>query len=94
MTYTLHPHALKQASLKGISTNSVLQAANHPTITYENRRFEGQRRHIRDDVVAVVDEARSLVITVYRNVVETDLRADQTDSDALKYGKRRALQTV
>lgn len=66
----------------------VMAAANNPTVRYENGRHPGQFRHIRDGWVAVV--AGDRVVTFYENVVETDVRADQTDADAQAYAARRA----
>lgn len=87
--YTLGGHAAQQARLKGWTEDQVLQAANDPHTTYDNGRYEGQRRHIRDDIVAVVHPDSQKVVTVYQNVTETDLRPDQTDADAQRYGARR-----
>ena len=87
--FTLTAHAIKQASEKGIEVSEVLSAANRPTITYANGRVPGQVRHIRGDLVTVVDPVSERVITLYRNVVETDIRPDQTDKDAKRYAVRR-----
>lgn len=67
----------------------IMAAANRPTVTYDNGRFPGQRRHVRDGWVAVV--AGDRVVTFYENVVETDVREDQQDPDALAFAaKQRA----
>lgn len=87
--FTLTAHAIKQAQEKGIEVAEVLTAANRPTITYANGRVPGQMRHIRGDLVTVVDPVSERVITLYRNVVETDLRPDQQDKDAKRYAVRR-----
>ena len=87
--YTLSGHAATQARAKGWSEDAILAAANDPQTTYANGRYEGQMRHIRGDVVAVVHPASQKVVTVYQNVRETDLRPDQTDADAQRYGTRR-----
>lgn len=76
MTMTLTRHAGQQAMRKGISLAAVLRAANEPSVTYEHR-VPGQHRHIYGGIVTVVDRAAGHVITVYANVVETPLRADQ-----------------
>jgi hypothetical protein len=80
--YTLTWHAKQQAKTKGLDVVAVLAAANTPAHTYPNGRFPGQWRHILGDICAVVDPAKGHVITVYANVVETDLRADQRTGDA------------
>lgn len=87
--YTLSGHAAQQATAKGWHPDDVLQAANDPHTTYANGRYEGQMRHIRGDIVAVVHPQSQKVVTVYQNVTETDLRPDQQDHDALRYGARR-----
>jgi hypothetical protein len=87
--FTATAHALVQASQKGISVADVLAAADNPQVSYDNGRFPGQRRHIRNGVVAVVDPVGKRVITVYANVIETDVREDQTDADAKRYAVRR-----
>lgn len=74
--FTLSGHAAQQARSKGWSEDDVLHAANNPSITYANGRYEGQMRHIHGDVVAVVHPVSQKVVTVYRNVEETDVRPD------------------
>ena len=86
--YSLHPHAAKQATMKGFDHNAVLAAANDPAHTYPNGRYQGQMRHIRDGIVAVVDPSRSQVVTVYQDQEKTALRADQKDADARAYGRK------
>ncbi len=88
--YRLTRHAREQATSKGWSTAEVLRAANEPHHTYRSGRVYGQRRHVRGDIVTIIDPERSCIVTVYRDVEETDLRADQTDMDARVYeGKHR-----
>lgn len=89
-TYSLTPHAAQQATSKGWSHEEVLAAANDPHTTYDNGRYPGQKRHIRGNLVAVVHPASMTVKTVYQNVKETNVRADQTDADARRYAARRA----
>ena len=88
--YRLTAHALRQSLAKGFNPDAVLRAASDPAITYANGRYVGQVRHIRDGIVAVVDPTAHSVITVYANVVETDLRPDQKDADAVRYGRGRS----
>lgn len=92
--YTLNPHAAKQAAMKGIPHEDVLAAANSPAHTYENRRYPGQMRHIKDGLVAVVDPSRRQVVTVYKDQEETALRPDQTDRDAQAYGRRTGKRPI
>lgn len=86
--FRLCNHAIRQAEEKGIHTDAVLRAANDPTVTYANRRYPNQRRHIRDGICAVVDPVEQKVVTFYLDVVETPLRPDQTDRAAHRYGRR------
>lgn len=86
--YHLTFHAQRQAVEKGWSTAQILEAANRPLHTYPSGRVPGQMRHVRGDIVAVVDPATRRVVTVYRDVIETDLRADQVDQDAQRYGRK------
>lgn len=88
MQFRLCQHATKQAEAKGIHPDAVLRAANHPSVTYDNRRHPNQRRHIRDGICAVVDPAAGKVVTFYLDRVETPLRADQIDPDALAHAAR------
>lgn len=87
--FTLSGHAAQQARAKGWTEDQVLHAANNPSITYANGRYEGQMRHIHGDLVAVVHPESQKVVTVYQNVAETDLRPDQNDSDAKRFDARR-----
>jgi len=85
--YSIHPHAERQAKSKGFTLAAVLEAANNPSISYPSGRFPGQLRRIRDGIVAVCDPMTWVVVTVYENVVETSVRADQTDRDAQRYAQ-------
>jgi hypothetical protein len=84
--YRLTHHARQQAALKGWTSDDVLLAANQPLHTSRSVRYPGQFRHVRAGIVAVVDTATNLVVTVYVDRVETDLREDQSDTDAHRYG--------
>jgi hypothetical protein len=86
--YRLHPHAARQAQAKGFHPDRVLQAANDPHHTYPNGRYPGQKRHVRDGIVAVVDPGKNEVVTVYEDQRETAPRDDQTDRDAQRYARR------
>lgn len=73
---------------------AVLDAANNPSVTYgvtTQRNASGNRRErrIKGDIVTVVDPQSATVITFYANVVETDIRPDQTDDAALEYAAKR-----
>ncbi|MFE2100863.1 hypothetical protein [Streptomyces sp. NPDC059468] len=87
--YRLTYHAQKQARVKGWTSEQILDAANNPQHTYPSGRVPGQFRHIKGDIVAVVDPEQHRVVTVYQDVEETDLRPDQVDQDAKTYAKRR-----
>lgn len=91
MQYELSGHARRQAKEKGFSEDAVLRAAHQPSVTYDNGRYPGQKRHIRDGVVAVVDPERGRVVTVYSNVEKTKLRTNQTDRDAINYGRQNRM---
>lgn len=86
---TGHPritdHAKAQAALKGWSLDDVFQAHVDPDICYPSGSHPGQQRHIRNDLVVVVDAKRNTAVTVYLNVKETDLRPDQ-----IARGERKA----
>lgn len=89
MTFKMTHHCMKQALAKGIDPLDILEAASYPTVVYESRRYPGQMRHVRGDLCVIIAEDGVTIVTVYLNVVETDLRPDQTDRDALRYGKGR-----
>lgn len=88
--YRLTGHAAKQAAAKGFSHEDILSAANDPEIVSDNGRYPGQKRHVRGNIVAVVDPIRQHVITAYVNVERTAPRADQTDQDAQRYSRQFA----
>jgi hypothetical protein len=91
-TYRLTHHAQQQAAAKGWTSADVLLAANEPLHTYPSGRVPGQVRHVRGDLVAIVDPAEKRVVTVYQDVAETDVRRDQTDADARRYADRRTTR--
>lgn len=81
--------------MKGFAHSDVLDAANNPAHTYPNGRYEGQMRHVKNGIVAVVEPDSKTVRTVYADQVETDLRPDQKDDDALAYsrGQKRRINS-
>ena len=85
--FTFTDHAYAKINGDADLAKKIMDAARFPSVRYENGRFPGQYRHIRDGWVAVV--AGNRVVTFYENVVETDLRPDQTDDDATAYAKKR-----
>jgi hypothetical protein len=85
-------HALAKIGTDADLHRAVFLAATDPQTRYESRRNGGGMRHVRGDVVAIVD--RGAVITFYRNVEETALRPDQTDDDALAFQARQARETL
>lgn len=90
--YRLTYHAQKQAAAKGWTSEDVLLAANKPLHTYPSGRVPGQVRHVRGDLVAIVDPVEHRVVTVYQDVAETAVRKDQTDADARRYAQRRTTR--
>lgn len=76
---TITRHAAEQAKSKGFSARDTWLAMTDPDVTYPSnpKKYPGQIRRIRGNIVAVVDEAKNLAITFYENVVETTLRPDQ-----------------
>ena len=73
--------------------NRVMLAATQPSVSYESRRPDGFR-NIRDGIVAVLSPKKDTVITFYVDRVETPLRPDQTDADALAHAAQVASQKV
>lgn len=78
-------HAKAQAAAKGWSLADVYQAHVDPDICYPSGRYPGQQRHIRGNLVVIVDVRRNKAVTVYLNVEETELRPDQ-----IANGERKA----
>lgn len=87
--FTLTRHAYAKVNGDVALARRVGKAANMPSVTYPNGRVPGQMRHIRDGMVAVVDPNSRKIITFYENIVETDIRPDQKDKDALTYAERK-----
>lgn len=88
--YSFTRHAKTQAVEKGFSLADVLKAASEPTITYGNGMAANQVRHIRGDIVAIVDVENHSIITVYKNVTETEVRPDQVESGSVNNKSRFA----
>jgi hypothetical protein len=81
-------HAARKIGSDVALHNRVMAAATAPTVRYESRRNGGGFRHIRDGIVAIVD--RGSLITFYVDQVETPLRPDQTDRDAVAHAAKIA----
>jgi hypothetical protein len=79
-------HAMSKIGNDTDLHSRVMAAALSPTVRYESRRNGGGFRHIRDGIVAVVD--RGSLITFYVDRVETPLRPDQKDADALAHARK------
>lgn len=93
--FILSTHAYQKVAGDADLAARVLAAAEQPSVSYgvTNQRNAGrgrQERHIRDGIVAVVDATAGKIITFYADVVETDLREDQTDIEATEYARKRA----
>lgn len=82
-------HVEVKSAAEGITLAEIRTAADYPTITYANGRYPNQMRHIRGDLVTTVDVKSNRIVTFYKNVVETEVRDDQTDKDAQRYKARR-----
>lgn len=75
---TITRHAVEQAKMKGFTAQQTWLAMTDPDTTYPSgKKYPGQERRIRGNVVAVVDKAANRCITFYENVKETALRPDQ-----------------
>lgn len=70
-------HAIAQAAEKGWTLHEVWLAHIDPDVRYPSLRYPGQFRHIRGNLVVIVDERLNKAVTVYLNVEETALRPDQ-----------------
>lgn len=93
-TFTLTQHAYEKVDGNADLARRVLDAAERPTVSYAvtDKRNQGrgrQERHIRDGIVAVVDVRDGKVITFHADVIETDVRPDQTDEAAQEYAAKR-----
>ncbi len=93
--FTLTQHAYAKIGGDAVLAAQVLDAAEYPHVTYgvtnqRNTLGQRQQRHIRNGMVAVVDPISHKVITFYADVVETDIRPDQTDEAAQEYAAKRA----
>lgn len=75
--HSLTAHAARQATAKGFSHEDVQLAADEPHHTYPSGNHEGQMRHVRNGIVAVVRPDKRSVITVYEDQRQTVLRPDQ-----------------
>lgn len=76
-TARISNHAKDQAAAKGWSLWQVYLAHIDPDVTYPSGRYPGQVRCIRGNLVAIIDATRNICVTVYENIVETELRPDQ-----------------
>lgn len=102
MDYTFTRHAYDKivgegtAEEQGTLARRVYLAASRPSVTYgvtNQRAAQGrQERHIRDGIVAVVNADTGKIITFYADVVEADVRSDQTDDAARSYAADRAAR--
>jgi Cu2+-containing amine oxidase len=88
--YRLTHHAVRTAKQKGFDLDHVRLAANEPHHTYASGRYPGQKRHVRNGLVAVVDPAKREVVTIYEDQRQTVLRPDQkSDPEAVAWDKAR-----
>lgn len=82
-------HAATKVAEAGITATALSEAYNSPETTYASHRYPNQEKRIGNGLCLCVDKATGVVVTVFVHKTETDLRADQTDRDALRYGQRR-----
>ena len=89
LTVCVSEHAERQAVAKGWTRDDIIDAVCSPHTTYPSLKYPGQVRMIKGDLCVVVEPASNRVVTVYKNVVETDLRPDQiARGDKIRRGRR------
>jgi len=89
MNVSMSRHAATKVAEAGISLRDVQEAYSSPDTTYASHRYPNQEKRIGNGLCLCVDKTTGVIVTVFVHKVETDLRADQTDRDALRYGQRR-----
>lgn len=82
-------HAAEKMTTLGLTPSDIAAAFSEPEVSYPNRRYPGQERRIANGLCITVNVETGVVVTLYVHKIETDLRADQTDRDALAYARRR-----
>lgn len=89
MQVKMSRHCTEKVLSAGISVADISGVYNNPDMTYPSHRYPSQEKRIGNGLCLCVDRETGVVVTVFKHKVETDLRADQTDRDALAYGRRR-----
>lgn len=87
--YTLTAHAASTIEAKGFDPDLIEAVWRDPDVTYPSHKHRGQHKRMGQGVCLCCDDKTGKVITVFVNMVETDLRADQTDSKALAWSANR-----
>lgn len=82
-------HCTAKALAGGIDLDDIAAVYNDPDTVYPSLRYPHQEKRIGRGLCLAVDKRNGVVCTVFKDRIETDLRADQVDIDALAYGRRR-----
>lgn len=82
-------HAIMTAEAKGFDLSAVEAVWRDPDITYPSGRYRGQHKRLGAGLCLCCDDKTGKVITVFVDREETDLRSDQTDSDAQAWNRSR-----
>lgn len=90
MQIKMSRHCAEKVAAAGISAADLSEAFNNPDTTYPSNRYPTQDKRIGNGLCLCVDRNTGIIVTVFQHKVETNLRADQRDRDALAWNKRRA----
>lgn len=89
MNFSCTAHATRTIEAKGFDLDMVEAVWRDPDMTYPSHKHPGQHKRIGQGIVLCCDDKTGRVITIFLNLVETDLRPDQTSADAQAWNRRR-----
>lgn len=89
MDFKMSRHCAEKVVSAGISADAISEAYSNPDTTYPSHRYPNQEKRIGAGLCLCVDRTTGVIVTVFQHKVETALRPDQTDRDALAYGRRQ-----
>ena len=90
MVVEITAHAMRQIASKGFDLATVEAVWRNPDYTYPSHRYPDQHKRVGGGLCLCCDNSSGRIVTVFVNQTETDLRPDQRDRDAVRYGQTRA----
>jgi len=89
MNVKMSRHCAEKVAAGVFNSRDLHEAYNNPDTVYPSLKYPTQEKRIGNGLCLCVDKRTGVVVTVFVHKVETALRSDQTDRDAVAWANRQ-----